>query len=91
MKNIWSVEYMFGSHERKIMGLTKKQAKEAFGKLAAETTKNIHNDYIDFMSLKRCGDAKATMERVGKLEYSYWIGKEWTLDGGEAALMVGAI
>lgn len=91
--HIWSITIVSGSHCRNRLDLTKRQAKEVFGKLAQDTTRNINNDYIDLMVVRRHSkkfwDDVIEMERVGKGEYVYRFGKnKFTQDGYEAAQIV---
>lgn len=94
--HIWSVTIVSGPHCRNRLDLTKKQAKEVFEKLAVDTTRNINNDYIDLMVVRRaskkCWDDIIEMERVGKGEYVYRFGKNgFTQDGYEAWQIVQSL
>ena len=85
---IWSVTIVSGSHYNSHLDLTKEQAKEIFSKLAADTTRDINNDYIDLMIMdyrdKKLYSAPVKMERIGKGEYRYRFGKKSTKDEHEA-------
>lgn len=93
---IWKVVIVSGSRCWNRLDLTKKEAKEIFSKLATDTTRNIHNDYIDFLGIRRY-DKKFwndvfRMERVGKGEYVYRFGRKgFTQDGYEAAQIVASL
>lgn len=88
---IWEVSTYHGSHSGKASELTKKEAKARFEVLAKDTTRNINNDYLDMVIISRNGEQIAQMYRMGKGEYAYWIGKEWTEDGEYAAELLKAI
>ena len=94
--HIWSVTIVSGSHCWNRLDLTKRQAKEIFGKLATDATRNIHNDYIDLMIVRRDSkkfwDDVVKMERVGKGEYVYRFRKDrFTQDGYEAWQIVQSL
>lgn len=86
--HIWSVTVVSGAHCNSHIGLTKEQAKEIFSKLAADTTRNINNDYIALIIMdyrdKKLYGAPVKMERIGKGKYRYRFGKKSTKDGHEA-------
>lgn len=86
--NIWSVSYAYGDRYYTRESLTKKQAKEVFGKLACDTSTNINNDYLALVILATNGKEIMSMQRVGKGEYSYWNGKKYVPSGYEAAQIV---
>lgn len=90
--HIWSVTIVSGSHCRNRLDLTKKQAKEIFGKLATDTTRNINNDYIDLMVVRRHSkkfwDDVIKMERTGKGEYIYQFGKNRSTRDGYGAWQI---
>ena len=86
--NIWSVSYAYGDHYYTREALTKKQAKELFSKLATDTTRNIHNNYLALLILATSGKEIMSMQRVGKGEYVYWNGKKYVPSGYEAAQIV---
>ena len=90
--HIWSVAFGWGKHYRVCEKMTKKEAKEYFGMLATDTTRNINNDYLDFIELrketKKGLDTLMEMQRVDKGEYMYWNGKKYVSNGYEAAQIV---
>ena len=85
---IWSVSVAYGDRYHTREGLTKKQAKEVFGKLARDTSTNINNDYLALIILATNGKEIMSMQRVGKGEYMYWNGKKYVPSGYEAAQIV---
>ena len=89
---IWSVSFAYGDRYHTRDGLTKKQAKEVFGKLARDTSANINNDYLDLLTIdkdsKRGFETLLQMQRVGKGEYVYWHKGQYTESGYEAAQIV---
>lgn len=87
----WSVSYAYGDRYYTIEAMTKKQAKEVFGKLARDTSTNIHNDYLSLLILATNSKEIMSMQRVGKGEYVYWSGKKYTPDGYEAWQMVQSL
>ena len=86
--NIWSVSYAYGDRYYTREALTKKQAKEVFGKLARDTSTNINNDYLALIILATNGKEIMSMQRVGTGEYVYWNGKKYVPSGYEAAQIV---
>lgn len=85
---IWSVSFAYGNRYQAREGLTKREAKELFGKLASDTTVNINNDYLALLTLATDGREIMSMQRVGKGEYMYWNGKKYVPSGYEAAQIV---
>ena len=86
--NIWSVSFAYGARYHTREGLTKKQAKEIFEKLARDTSANSNNDYLSLLILATNGKKIMSMQRVGKGEYMYWNGKKYVPSGYEAAQIV---
>ena len=84
----WSVSFAYGDRYQAREGLTKKEAKELFGKLASDTTVNINNDYLALLTLATSGKEIMSMQRVDKGEYVYWSGKKYVPNGYEAAQIV---
>lgn len=87
----WSVSFAYGDRYQTREGLTKKEAKEVFGKLARDTSTNIHNDYLALLILATNGKEIMSMQRVGKGEYSYWSGKKYVPSGYEAAQIIASL
>lgn len=87
----WSVSFAYGDRYQTREGLTKKEAKEVFGKLARDTSTNIHNDYLALLILATNGKEIMSMQRVGKGEYSYWNGKKYVPSGYEAAQIIASL
>ena len=88
---IWSLTIAAGRKFETIEELTKKEVKAMFERLAYDTSKNIHNDYVDLLIIKRNDDEQFTMERIGNGEYSYSRKGYITLSGYEAAQMIASI
>ena len=84
----WSVSYAYGDRCYTIEAMTKKQAKEVFGKLARDTSTNINNDYLALLILATNGKEIMSMQRVGKGEYAAGIDKKYVPSGYEAAQIV---